>query len=160
MSIKLSDLSPKYQQQAAQKYFSASKSRQNRTREPQDRGEGRGKYKNIPDERNVKDGQKIRFDSRREAAHFDELMIRLRAGEIRNLKLQPEFTLQEAYTTPDGQRVRAVKYRADFSYETPCGDPNGLWITVVEDVKGMQTDVYKLKKKLMRERFNVDIVEV
>ena len=42
----------------------------------------------------------ITFDSQKEAARYDQLMLRLCAGEIRDLKLQPEFTLQEAFTTP------------------------------------------------------------
>lgn len=58
----------------------------------------------------------ITFDSQKEAARYDQLMLRLCAGEIRDLKLQPEFTLQEAFTTPLGERVRAIKYRADFSH--------------------------------------------
>ena len=37
----------------------------------------------------------ITFDSQKEAARYDQLMLRLCAGEIRDLKLQPEFTLQE-----------------------------------------------------------------
>lgn len=61
----------------------------------------------------------ITFDSQKEAARYDQLMLRLCAGEIRDLKLQPEFTLQEAFTTPLGERVRAIKYRADFAYERP-----------------------------------------
>ena len=51
----------------------------------------------------------ITFDSQKEAARYDQLMLRLCAGEIRDLKLQPEFTLQEAFTTPLGERVRAIK---------------------------------------------------
>ena len=35
----------------------------------------------------------IIFDSQKEAARYDQLMLRLCAGEIRDLKLQPEFTL-------------------------------------------------------------------
>ena len=57
------------------------------------------------------------FDSKKEARRYDELMAMLRAGQIRDLKLQPQFTIQEAYTTPEGQRVRAIRYQADFSYE-------------------------------------------
>lgn len=61
----------------------------------------------------------ITFDSQKEAARYDQLMLLVCAGEIRDLKLQPEFTLQEAFTTPLGERVRAIRYRADFSYERP-----------------------------------------
>ena len=84
----------------------------------------------------------ITFDSQKEAARYDQLMLLLCAGEIRDLKLQPEFTLQEAFTTPLGERVRAIKYRADFSYERPTEpDCTGAvhWLPVVEDVKGFRT---------------------
>jgi hypothetical protein len=118
------------------------------------------KYHNIPDKRG-----KIKFKSQKEALRFDELMWLLSIEKIRNLKLQPEFTLQAAYTTPDGDRVRAIRYIADFSYERPTApDTNGVvyWMPVVEDVKSKATatPVYRLKKKLMKERLNIDIMEV
>lgn len=84
----------------------------------------------------------ITFDSQKEAARFDELMLMLRAGNISELRLQPEFTIQEAFTTPQGERIRAIRYRADFQYVQ-----DGQ--TVVEDVKGFRTKDYELKKKLM-----------
>ena len=82
-------------------------------------------------------------------------MLLSKSQAIGDLKLQPEFTLQEAYTTPDGERVRAIRYRADFSYKR-AGD------LVVEDVKstGTETDKYKIKKKLLLDRFGIKIVEV
>lgn len=118
------------------------------------------KYRNQPETRGS-----IRFDSKKEARRYEELMLLLKAGKIRNLKLQPEFTLSEAYTTPEGNRIRAVKYRADFSYERRVLLPVGstiLWETVVEDVKSRatKTRVYEIKKKLMRERFGIEITEV
>ena len=89
----------------------------------------------------------------------------LAAGKIRDLKLQPEFTLQEAYTTLEGVRVRAIRYRADFSYERAtepdcCGEVH--WLRVVEDVKSeaTKTRVYAIKRKLMRERLGIDVREV
>lgn len=56
----------------------------------------------------------IRFDSKKEAGRFRELQAMLQAGLIRELRLQQDFTLQEAYTTPDGRRIRAIRYCADF----------------------------------------------
>lgn len=92
----------------------------------------------------------ITFDSQKEAARYDALMLLLAVGEIRDLKLQPEFTLQEAFTTPDGERVRAVKYRADFSYKRRVREGvDTRWERVVEDVKGFRTKDYELKRKLM-----------
>lgn len=84
----------------------------------------------------------ITFDSMREAARYDELMLMLRAGVIKDLRLQPEYILQQAFITPDGERIKAVKYIADFRYIM-----DGQ--TVVEDVKGYKTKEYELKKKLM-----------
>lgn len=84
----------------------------------------------------------ITFDSQKEANRFDELMLMLRAGIIKDLRLQPEFTLQESFTTPQGEKIRAIKYRADFQYIRDG-------VTVVEDVKGYKTKDYELKRKLM-----------
>lgn len=92
----------------------------------------------------------ITFDSRKEAGRYVELMSMLRAGEIEGLRLQPEFTLQEAFTTPEGEKVRALRYRADFSYRRKVREGADTRMeTVVEDVKGFRTKEYELKKKLM-----------
>ena len=92
----------------------------------------------------------ITFDSQKEAARYDALMLLLSAGEIKDLRLQPEFTLQEAFTTPQGERVRAVRYRADFSYKRRVKEGvDTRWERVVEDVKGFRTKDYELKRKLM-----------
>lgn len=93
-------------------------------------------------------------------------MLLLKAGKIRNLKLQPEFTLSQAYTTPEGNRIRATRYRADFSYERKKKASNfqiasERWEFIVEDVKSRatKTRVYEIKKKLMRERFGIEVQE-
>lgn len=102
----------------------------------------------------------ITFDSKKEACRYQELLLLEQAGEIRGLKLQPEFTLQEAFTTPQGERVRAVKYRADFSYVRPIKEGvDTRWERVVEDVKGVRTKEYQLKRKLMLAK-GVKVVEV
>lgn len=102
----------------------------------------------------------IRFDSQREARRYDELMLMLKAGDIRKLKLQPQYTLQESYVTPEGERVRAMRYVADFSYERR--DARGNWYPVVEDVKSRATatQVYRNKKKMMREIYGISVQEV
>ena len=118
------------------------------------------KYHNEKDSRG-----EIQFDSKKEARRYDELMILLRAGKIRDLKLQAQFTLQESYVTPDGERVRAIRYVADFAYERAtapdrAGDIH--WLPVVEDVKSQatKTDKYKIKAKLFRERYGFAITEI
>lgn len=108
-------------------------------------------------------GTVIRFDSQREARRYDNLMAWQKTGEIKDLRLQVDFTLQEAYTDTEGRRVRAIRYRADFTYlRRLMGREGHTWALVVEDVKsrGTRTKDYLLKRKLMKERFGIDIVEV
>lgn len=118
------------------------------------------KFRNQPTHRGT-----LRFDSRREAERYDALMLLSQAGAIRGLKLQPQFTLQESYVTPEGERVRAIRYIADFAYERKTApDCNGTvyWLAVVEDVKSpaTKTPQYELKRKLLREKLGISIVEV
>ena len=117
------------------------------------------KYRNIKTE---VDG--ITFDSKREAQRYQELKLELEQGEIRDLRLQPEFHVQEGYIDPaTGQRVKPIKYIADFSYERHWKQAEGMegWMRIVEDVKGVETDVFKLKYQLMIEKFRiwVDIIK-
>ena len=155
MGVSLESLSPWAQRQVLQK-LTAAEAKKKAARE--------SKYHNQQDERATGSGASIRFDSKKEARRFDELMAMLRTGRIRGLKLQPQFTLQEAYTTVEGVRVRAIRYQADFSYELAVEHPVDVsgWLPVVEDVKSRatRTRVYAMKKKLMQERFGIDIQEV
>lgn len=118
------------------------------------------KYRNQPTARGA-----LRFDSKKEAGRFDELVLLQNAGKIRDLKLQPQFTLQESYVTPDGERVRSIRYVADFSYKRPTApDAQGTvhWVPVVEDVKSTATRTaqYKIKRKMFREKYGFEITEV
>lgn len=96
-----------------------------------------------PEERTV-DG--VLFASKAEAARYVLLALRHRVGEIDALELQPEFLLQEPFTDAAGRKHRAIKYRADFAY-TEGGK------RVVEDVKGFETQAYRLKKKMLLSRY-------
>lgn len=96
-------------------------------------------YKKYNARKTVADG--ITFDSRKEAARYGELKLMEKAGEIYNLELQPRFLLQDKYKY-NGKTVRKLEYVADFRYT----DANGA--TVVEDVKGVKTEAYKIKKKI------------
>lgn len=80
------------------------------------------------------------FDSKREGNRYKELKLLERAGEIKNLELQPRFLLQDSFKK-NGRTFRKIEYVADFKYIE-----NGK--TIVEDVKGLQTDVFKLKHKI------------
>ena len=102
----------------------------------------KSKYKNMKVEI---DG--INFDSVKEGNRYMELRLLLQAGEISELELQPEYLLLEGYQDKDGTKIRPVTYKADFRYR----DKDGR--LVVEDVKGMRTEAYKLKKKLLLARY-------
>lgn len=106
---------------------------------------------------------KLAFDSKKEAERYDALMLLQKAGEIRGLKLQVRYCLQEAYTTFDGERVKSIDYIADFVYErrtAPDSYGQRYWLPVVEDVKGMRTREYAMKAKLFRSRYGFAIREV
>ena len=81
------------------------------------------------------DGQK--FDSVAEYHRWGCLRLLDRAGAIKDLKRQVKFEL-----IPRIGNERPCNYIADFTYIE-----NGE--LVVEDVKGVKTDAYKIKKKLM-----------
>lgn len=94
----------------------------------------------------------IKFDSKKEASRYLELKMLEKAKKISNLELQVPFEIVPAIKI-NGRTNRKVVYVADFVYF----DENGK--RVVEDVKGVKTEVYKLKKKLMAWIHNVDILE-
>lgn len=171
MAIDVNDLPPKYQRQAMEKYMEqqARRGLMPSAAVPQERAKA-NKYHNTPTERVTASGAVLHFDSQKEARRYDVLATRLQAGQIRDLRLQVEFTLQEAYTDTEGRRVRAIRYKADFTYYRPkilkyaaIPDFNtGEWKKVVEDVKSRatKTQKYAIKKKLLKERFGLDITEV
>jgi hypothetical protein len=76
----------------------------------------------------------IRFASKAEAHRYGELLLKERAGEIEGLELQPAFLIWQSGD-------EKIFYIADFKYIE-----NGQ--VVVEDVKGVKTDVYRMKKKM------------
>jgi len=83
------------------------------------------KYHNKP---TLVDGK--RFASMKEAQRYKKLKLAEKIGMISKLELQPVFKFPMGFS-----------YRADFQY---LDKENVL---IVEDVKGVETDVFKLKKK-------------
>lgn len=105
------------------------------------------KYHSTPTEVNG-----IRFDSKREANRWAELRILERAGKIQKLKRQVKYLLIPSQYR-DGKCIeREASYIADFVY---VKDGH----LVVEDCKGFRTPEYKLKRKLMLERYDIRLVE-
>lgn len=113
----------------------------------------------------------IRFASKKEARRYGELKLLERTGEIRKLRRQPRYALCSLVIegadvrdlhagTPTPRRRVVCEYVADFEFEERRdGHPEG-WRVVVEDAKGMRTDVYRLKSKWFEAQYGVTIREV
>lgn len=82
----------------------------------------------------------ITFDSKAEARRYSVLKMLLNTGVISELKLQPRFEICPKVKW-NGKTIAKRSYVADFQYIE-----NG--ITIVEDVKGVRTDTYMLKRSL------------
>lgn len=104
------------------------------------------------------DGTPHTFDSKKEADRYCELRLLERAGKIRVLKIQVPFELIPTQKDADGKTLRPCKYIADFTYYDKSGNQ------IVEDVKGYRGgtayEVFKIKKKLMLQRYGITVREV
>ena len=160
----LADLPPKMRQQVAGKIVA-----KNQPSVPVADAPKESKYHNVKTEVNS-----ISFDSKKEARRYLALLEAVKTGAIYDLRLQHDFTLQEAYTTPEGERIRAIRYKADFTYKVQragydmlpriSADDLEYWRSleqqfgsgkqVVEDTKSKATKTpqYRMKYKMMAER--------
>lgn len=97
----------------------------------------------------------IRFASKAEAKRYGELRLLEKAGAIRGLVCQPRYDI---YTLKfQAAPVKVAFYKADFRYLVPV--LNG-WKSIVEDVKGVRTEAYRLKKKLVEAQYGITITEI
>lgn len=101
----------------------------------------RSKYRNV---KTTVDG--IKFDSKREAAFYCELKQREKAGEVYEVQLQRRYAL----IAPNGMLM--ATYVADFV----------LWDerekrTRVIDVKGVETEVFKIKRRMMLALLGIEV---
>lgn len=97
--------------------------------------------------RELPNGAIINFDSKREAAYYDQLTVLEKAGIVKDIRLQVQFLLKPAYTDgTTGERFRAINYLADFTYYKL---EDGEWKYHIADSKGHITKEYALKKKIM-----------
>jgi len=97
----------------------------------------KSKYNNVKVDFNG-----IKFDSKREQERYCDLKMMENAKEITAFQHQVPFTLEGS------------TYIADFvyfDYQTKT--------FIVEDTKGFRTQVYKMKKKAMFERYGIKIKE-
>lgn len=96
------------------------------------------------------------FDSQKEFNRYGELMLLQRAGRIKDLRRQVPYVLIPTQKDYRGRVLfRETKYIADFVYYD-----NDRKRIVVEDVKGVKTEVYKLKKKMMYFHHGILVEEV
>ena len=95
----------------------------------------------------------IKFDSQKEKSWYIKYKLMEQLGEIKHLKMQVPFTLIETFKLQD-KTYRKTIYKADFTFI----DKQGKYHVI--DVKGIKTDVYKLKKKLMAWKYGIEIEEV
>lgn len=102
----------------------------------------KNKYGNI---KTVVDG--IRFDSKKEAKRYGHLKLLERAGEILHIEVHPKYRL-----LVKGEEIG--RYEADFSYWDKKNQS-----MIIEDCKGVKTAVYRLKKKLMKAIYGIEILE-
>lgn len=95
----------------------------------------------------------FRFDSKAEARYYGVLLLRGKMGGIRNLELQPRFPL-----IVNG--VKVATYVADFRYEELRDVSFGgmpKWCDCVDDVKGFDTPVSRLKRKLVQALWGIAV---
>lgn len=95
----------------------------------------------------------IKFDSKKEMDYYIKLNMLEKAGKIKDLRLQVPFVVLETFKLND-KTYKKTKYIADFTYY----DKEGKYHVV--DTKGVRTDVYKLKKKLMAWKYGIEIEEI
>lgn len=93
----------------------------------------------------------IKFHSKKESVRYMQLKLYEKGGLITDLRLQVSYELIPKLVI-NGKTERAIKYIADFVYIDTVHN-----VEVVEDVKGMITDIFKLKYRLMKMIYGIDI---
>lgn len=88
----------------------------------------------------------IKFHSGMEADRYCELRDLARAGVITELVLQPRFEIYPAFRDNKGVKRQNIEYIADFMY-----NENGN--VIVEDVKGKETDEFRMKMKMFLNQY-------
>lgn len=170
----MQDLPPQMRKQVAIKIMAAQPSTTSTVEQNQDIVKQKvnesikpQKYRNVETE-----VAGIRFKSKKEATRYVYLKWLLDRGIIQNLKLQKQYTLQEAYITQDGERIRAIRYWTDFTYCVNSAGydllargvaiedieywreaiaQHGPGVEIIEDTKSRPTKTpqYRMKYKMM-----------
>jgi len=83
----------------------------------------------------------ISFDSEMEAEYYKYLKL-WEGITVVDIELQPKFMILAGYTDADGKKQRPIYYQPDFRVTYESG------LVEVIDVKGVETEAFKLKKKM------------
>lgn len=94
----------------------------------------------------------IKFDSTKEKNRYIGLKQLERLGVIQNLQRQVKYELQPSFKL-NGKTIRSITYIADFVYIQDG-------VEIIEDVKGMRTKEYLLKKKMFEYKYQKEIKEI
>jgi len=108
-----------------------------------------GRYKVAEQQERTIDG--IVFASKAEMRRYRELKLLEKSGKIRNLRLQPKFLLLAGFWRWK-EYHHPIHYVGDFLYYDKEKKRK-----VVEDVKGVETEVFKIKRKLFTIRHNLEL---
>ena len=87
----------------------------------------------------------ITFDSKAEARRYRALKLMQKAGAIMHLTVHPKYMIQAPFIDNTGAKIRGIIYTGDFEY---LEEPDAQM--VVEDVKGVETAVFKIKAKMFK----------
>lgn len=97
----------------------------------------------------------IKFDSNVEAEYYLHLEEQVDKGEIQGFERQVKMTLQDSFYLEGVKgKIRAITYVVDFKITEKDGS-----ITYI-DVKGIETDVFKMKRKMFMNRYRTPLVTV
>ena len=106
------------------------------------------KYRNVRCEYNG-----LKFDSKKERDYYIYLKSLEDQMKIFDLKTQTKFFLQKGFVFK-GKKVQPITYKADFTYYDKQGNYH------VVDAKGLKTQVYLIKKKMMAYVYQIEVEEV
>ena len=90
----------------------------------------------------------IVFDSKFEAEKWNELKTLERIGIIKDLQRQVRFILLDEYVNNKGEKIRPISYIADFVYFDIKKKQK-----IAMDTKGLETEVFRIKKKLFENKY-------
>lgn len=95
----------------------------------------------------------VTFDSKAEGAYYQRLKLLKKSGEVLSFEMQKKYVLIDKFKNPKTNKtVRSMTYYPDFVVQYANGT------TEVIDVKGKQTQVFKIKAKLFMKRYNIPLL--